>query len=69
MPTPPDTFEHYELLKNPDVALLPPLVDLMAAVNNDAGAIAAYSLFLWGAVRLIQRNTGARTAGPERSPR
>lgn len=37
------------------LALLPGFVDLMTAVNNDVGAIAAFSLFLWGAVRLVQR--------------
>ncbi len=35
------------------VALLPALVDLMTAANNDAGAIAAYSLFIWGSVRWL----------------
>jgi Predicted membrane protein (DUF2142) len=42
------------------MAMLPPFVDLMTAVNNDTGAIAAYSFFLWGSTRLIQRNTGTR---------
>ena len=37
------------------LALLPGFADLMTAVNNDAGAVAVFSLFLWGAVRLIQR--------------
>ena len=37
------------------MALLPAFVDLMTAVNNDVGAIAAFSLFLWGSVRLIRR--------------
>ena len=36
-------------------ALLPGFVDLMTAVNNDVGAVAVFSLFLWGSVRLIQR--------------
>ncbi len=36
------------------MALLPAFVDLMTAVNNDAGAVAAFSLFLWGCVRLIR---------------
>jgi hypothetical protein len=37
------------------LGLLPPFVDLMTAVNSDVGAIALFSLFLWGSVRLIQR--------------
>lgn len=37
------------------LALLPGFIDLMTAVNNDVGAVAIFSLFLWGAVRLIQR--------------
>jgi len=37
------------------MALLPAFVDLMTAVNNDAAAIAAFSLFLWGCVRLVRR--------------
>jgi hypothetical protein len=37
------------------MALLPAFVDLMTAVNNDVGGIAFFSLFLWGAVRLIRR--------------
>lgn len=37
------------------VALLPGLVDLMTAVNNDAAAVAAFSWFLWGCVRLFQK--------------
>ena len=36
-------------------ALLPGLVDLMTAVNNDAAAIAVVSLFLWVGVRMIKR--------------
>ena len=36
------------------VALLPPFVDLMTAVNNDVGAVVVFSLFLWGAVRAIR---------------
>ncbi len=35
------------------VALLPALVDLMSAASNDAGAIAAYSLFIWGGARWL----------------
>ena len=37
------------------MALLPAYVDLMTAVNNDVGAIAAFSVFLWGSVRIIRR--------------
>lgn len=37
------------------VALLPTLGDLMSGVNNDIGAAAAASLFLWAAVRLLRR--------------
>jgi hypothetical protein len=36
------------------IALLPPFVDLMTAVNNDVGAVALFSLFLWGAARAIR---------------
>lgn len=36
------------------IALIPPFVDLMTAVNNDVGAVALFSLFLWGAVRAIR---------------
>ena len=37
------------------IALLPGFTDLMTAVNNDVGAVAVFSLFLWGSVRLILR--------------
>jgi hypothetical protein len=37
------------------MALLPPLTDLMSAVNNDAAAAAAVSLLLWACLRLIRR--------------
>jgi hypothetical protein len=37
------------------LALLPGFVDMMTAVNNDVGAAAVFSLFLWGSVRLIER--------------
>lgn len=40
------------------LALLPAFADLMSAVNNDVAAIAAFSFFLWGGVRLIQRGVG-----------
>ena len=36
------------------IALLPSFVDLMTAVNNDAGAVAVFSLFLWSATRTIR---------------
>jgi hypothetical protein len=37
------------------LALLPGFTDLMTAVNNDVGAIAAFSLFLWASIRLVRR--------------
>jgi hypothetical protein len=37
------------------IALLPAFADLMTAVNNDVGAVAVFSLFLWGVVRMIRR--------------
>jgi hypothetical protein len=37
------------------IALLPGFVDLMTALNNDVAAVMVFSLFLWGAVRLVQR--------------
>ena len=40
--------------------LLPAFSDLMTAVNNDVGAIAFFSLFLWGSVRMIMRGLSAR---------
>jgi 4-amino-4-deoxy-L-arabinose transferase-like glycosyltransferase len=42
------------------LALLPPFVDLMTAVNNDVGVTAAVSLFLWGAARAIGRGLSWR---------
>ncbi len=36
------------------MALLPTFADLMTAVNNDAAAVLVFSLFLWGAVRLLR---------------
>ncbi len=37
------------------MALLPGYVDLMTAVNSDVGAVAVFSLFLWGSVCLVRR--------------
>lgn len=37
------------------LALLPGFVDIMTAINNDVGAVAAFSLFLWLSLRMIQR--------------
>lgn len=37
------------------MALLPGFVDVMTAVNSDAGAVAVFSLFLWGSVRIVKR--------------
>lgn len=34
--------------------LLPPFADLMTSVNNDVGAVAVFTLFLWGGVRAIR---------------
>lgn len=36
------------------VALLPPFASHMTAVNNDVGAVAMLSLFMWGSIRLIR---------------
>lgn len=35
--------------------MLPGFTDLMTAVNNDVGAVAAFSLFLWMCVRVLRR--------------
>ena len=37
------------------VALVAPLVDIFTAVNNDAVAIAGFTIFLWGAVHALTR--------------
>jgi hypothetical protein len=37
------------------IALLPGMVDLMTSLNSDAGAVAFFSFFLWGSVRLLKR--------------
>ena len=37
------------------MALLPGFTDLMTALNDDVGATALFSLFLWGSVRLIRQ--------------
>lgn len=37
------------------LAMLPAFTDLMTSVNNDVGAVAAFSFFLWGSVRLMRR--------------
>lgn len=44
------------------LALLPAFADLMTAVNSDVGAIAAFSLFLWGSVRLMNPRGESRSA-------
>jgi hypothetical protein len=41
------------------MALLPGFVELMTAVNNDAAAVAAGSLGLWAAVRLVKKGIGS----------
>lgn len=37
------------------MVLLPGFVELMTAVNNDAAAIASFSLFCWGSLRLLRQ--------------
>jgi hypothetical protein len=37
------------------LVMLPAFTDLMTAVNNDVGATAFFSLFLWASVRLLRR--------------
>jgi hypothetical protein len=37
------------------VVILPGFTDLMTAVNNDVAAVAVFSLFLWGSIRLMLR--------------
>ena len=37
------------------MALLPSFVNSMTAVNNDAIAVASFSFFIWGSVKLIQK--------------
>ncbi|MBA3944450.1 MAG: hypothetical protein H0X37_07785 [Herpetosiphonaceae bacterium] len=32
---------------------IPPIADIMTAVNNDVGAVFIFSLFLWGVIRLL----------------
>jgi len=36
------------------IALIPAFTDLMTAVNNDTAAVAFFSLFLWGSVRVLR---------------
>jgi hypothetical protein len=45
------------------LVLLPPVADLMSAVNSDVGAAAASSLLLWASVRLIRRGPSLRRVG------
>jgi hypothetical protein len=45
------------------LALLPPFTDRMTSVNNDVGATAVTSLFLWAAVVLARRGLSPRRAG------
>jgi hypothetical protein len=42
------------------IALLPPLTDLMSAVNSDVGAVTALTLLLWASVRLIRYGPSPR---------
>ena len=37
------------------IAFMPAYTDQMSALNNDAGAVALFSLLLWGIVRLMRR--------------
>jgi Dolichyl-phosphate-mannose-protein mannosyltransferase len=37
------------------IALLPGMVDLMTSLNNDVGAVAFFSLFLWACTRLLKK--------------
>lgn len=45
------------------ITLLPPFTDLMSAVNNDVGAAAVTSLFLWASVRLTRRGPSPLRVG------
>ncbi len=46
---------HLRLAVPAFMALLPAYTNLMTAVNNDVGAVAVFTLFLWGGVRLLVR--------------
>lgn len=54
--TPPGAL--YRFLVPLTMAMLPGFIDLMTSVNNDVGAVAVFSFFLWGAIRVI-------TGGPK----
>jgi hypothetical protein len=45
------------------LVLLPPVADLLSAVNSDVGAAAVSSLLLWASVRLIRRGPSPRRVG------
>jgi hypothetical protein len=51
--TPPDSALRWVVPIT--VVLLPGFIDLMTALNDDVGATAFFSLFLWAGVRLIQK--------------
>jgi hypothetical protein len=51
--TAPDSALHWMVPVT--IALLPGFTDLMTAINDDVGATAFFSLFLWAGVRLIQK--------------
>jgi hypothetical protein len=51
--TPPDSALRWVVPIT--VVLLPGFTDLMTALNDDVGATAFFSLFLWAGVRLIQK--------------
>ncbi len=43
-------------------ALIPPFADIMTAVNNDVGAIMAFSLFLWSVAHILVQGWSIRRA-------
>jgi len=53
-----ELFEKRSLMRTlvpMSILMLPGLVDIMTAVNNDVAAIAFFSLFLWGCVRILMK--------------
>jgi hypothetical protein len=45
----------FRLLVPITIALLPGFADMMTAVNNDVGAVASFTLFLWVGVHILRR--------------
>lgn len=37
------------------IVLIPGVIDIMSSVNNDVGAAAIFSVFLWGTIRLLKQ--------------